>query len=102
MILAICALQLLPRHIRTMALAIFVLGFWFARSRAAIGAAAIVVGLIWYLKVLSIRQVSLAFLGFVIALLVIAAIPIVAEMVYPGWIAPSPYLRGVPVITVRF
>lgn len=98
LLLAICVLPLLPRHIRTMALAILVLGLWFAGSRAAIGAVVILVGLIWYLKVLSIRQVFLAFLAFVITLLVISAIPIVVAMIIPNYVAPSSYLRGVPVL----
>lgn len=98
LLIAICALPLLPRHIRTMALAVLILGLWFAGSRAAIGAVVILVGLIWYLKVLSIRQVFLAFLAFVIALLVISAIPVVVAMTSPGWVAPNPYMRGVPIL----
>ena len=98
MLLAISVLPLLPRRIRTMALAILVLGLWFAGSRAALGTVAIVVGLIWYLKVLSIREIFLAVLGFVIALLAIAAIPYVVSIITPDWVAPSSYLRGVPVL----
>ena len=98
LLLAICTLPMLPGRIRSIALAVVVFGLWFAGSRAALGTVVIVVGLIWYLKVMSIREVCLAFLGFVIILLAIAAIPIVVAMITPDWTTPSSYLRGVPVL----
>ena len=78
LLLALCPLPMLPRHVRTMALAIVLLGLWFAGLRAAIGTVVIVLGLIWYMKVLSVRQLCLAILGFAIALLIITIIPILA------------------------
>ncbi|MDI1343311.1 MAG: lysylphosphatidylglycerol synthase transmembrane domain-containing protein [Pseudolabrys sp.] len=92
LLLAICALPLLPRHVRTMALAIAALGLWFAGSRAAIGTVVLIVALIWYLKVLSIRQICFAALAFAATLLAVSAIPIVVGA------APSSYLgSGIPI-----
>ncbi len=92
LLLAMCVLPLQLLHARTLALAILFLGLWFAGSRAALGTAAILICLLWYLQILSVKQIFFTLLASVVALVVISAIPHVVRMINANATVSSSYL----------
>ena len=64
LLLAISAMPMIPRPLRPVALAILMLGLWFAGSRAALGTFVILAGVMIFLRAISLREFALAVFEF--------------------------------------
>jgi hypothetical protein len=74
LLLAIAAMPMMSRQFMWVALAVLMLGLWFAGSRAALGTFVAVAGLMIYIKAISLRVFCFAVLGFSAGLFLTAAL----------------------------
>ncbi len=81
LLLAICAVPMIPYHLRRLSLVVILLGLWYAGSRAGLGAFLILVFLVVYLKAMSLRDLCFAILFFAVGVLAITVIPIIYAFV---------------------
>jgi hypothetical protein len=78
LLLAISAMPMIPRHFRSAALAILMLGLWFSGSRAALGTFIILTGVMLFLKAVSLRELFFAVFGFGVGILSVSAVSAVS------------------------
>jgi hypothetical protein len=74
LLLAICAMPMIPRHLRPVALAVLMLGLWFAGSRAGLGTFVILICVTVSLRAILLWELGSAVLGFGAGLLFVSAV----------------------------
>ena len=74
LLIAICATPLIPRKLRPAAVAVLMLGLWFAGSRAGLGTFLVLAGVMMFIGAISLREFGHAAFGFGVELVSMAAV----------------------------